>query len=77
MDLAKGSLDGQVNKVIDQAAVAAKKQIGGIMGNQKKDQKQAGGVGDMVTGVATKAAADHAANKAAEQAIAAGKKLLG
>lgn len=35
------------------------------------------GVGDMLTGVATNAAADHAANKAAEQALSVGKKLIG
>ncbi|KAI5623443.1 hypothetical protein C0J50_17230 [Silurus asotus] len=77
MDFGKGGIDGQVNKVIDQAAGAAKKKINEtIGGNANKDKKPAGGIGDMVGGAITKAAVDQASGKAADQALAIGKKLI-
>ncbi|MCJ8738726.1 hypothetical protein PDJAM_G00038990 [Pangasius djambal] len=77
MNFAKGAVDGQVNKVIDQAAGVAKEKIGEFIGGeQNKNKKQAGGIGNMVSGAIGKAAADHVAGDAAEQALSFKKKLL-
>ncbi|KAL7869444.1 hypothetical protein AOLI_G00134320 [Acnodon oligacanthus] len=73
----KGGLDGQVEKVIDQAAGAAKQKVNLMIGGEKKEKKQAGGIGEMMSSAINKAAADAATDKAKEQACAFGKKLLG
>ncbi|KAL6475540.1 hypothetical protein MHYP_G00165800 [Metynnis hypsauchen] len=77
MDFIKGGLDGQVEKVIDQAADAAKQTVNSMIGGEKKEKKQAGGIGNMVSGAINKAASDAATEKATEQACAFGKKLFG
>ncbi|KAG7324918.1 hypothetical protein KOW79_011234 [Hemibagrus wyckioides] len=72
MNLPKGVVDGQVNKVIDQAAGVAKQKIGTMIGGDQKKEKKEAGVGDMISGAIGKAAADQAAN----QAMDFGKKLF-
>ncbi|KAG9268021.1 hypothetical protein AMEX_G18905 [Astyanax mexicanus] len=84
MSFLKGGLDGQVEKVIDQAADVAKEKVGSLIGGgEKKDKKQGGGgaggagIGNMVSGAINKAAADVAADKAADKVMSIGKNLLG
>ncbi|KAI4874872.1 hypothetical protein NFI96_034445 [Prochilodus magdalenae] len=78
MNFLKGGLDGQVEKVIDQAADAAKQTVSSMIGGgEKKEKKQAGGIGDMVSGAINKAASDAAADAGAEKLASIGKKLLG
>ncbi|MCI4384489.1 hypothetical protein PGIGA_G00039130 [Pangasianodon gigas] len=77
MDFPKGAIDGQVNKVIDQAAGVAKEKIGEFIGGeQNKNKKQAGGIGNMVSGAIGKAAVDQVAGNAADKAIPFTKKLF-
>ncbi|KAL7856759.1 hypothetical protein SRHO_G00156580 [Serrasalmus rhombeus] len=77
MDLVKGALDGQAEKVIDQAANVAKQTVNSMIGGEKKEKKQAGGIGNMVSGAINKAASEAAADKATEQVCDFGKKLFG
>ncbi|KAI7796815.1 hypothetical protein IRJ41_007066 [Triplophysa rosa] len=78
MNVGKG-MEGQVDKIIDQAAGVAKEKVGSMIGGgKKKEQKGAGGdVGNMLSGAIGKAATDAAAKGAADQAMAFGKNLLG
>ncbi|KAK2876433.1 hypothetical protein QQF64_004779 [Cirrhinus molitorella] len=83
MNFIKGAADGgQVDKIIDQAADVAKEKVGAMIGGDKKkaggakDQKGAGGVGDVLSGAVGKAATDAAAKSAADQAMDIGKKMF-
>ncbi|RXN09617.1 hypothetical protein ROHU_031284 [Labeo rohita] len=82
MNFLKGAADGQVDKVIDQAADVAKEKVGALIGGDKKkpggakDQKGAGGIGDVLSGAIGKGATDAAAKSAADQAMDIGKNLF-
>ncbi|KAA0725162.1 hypothetical protein E1301_Tti005874 [Triplophysa tibetana] len=81
MNIGKG-MEGQVDKIIDQAAGVAKDKVGSMIGGGKKEKAGAGagaggGVGDMLSGAVGKVATDAATKGAADQAMAFGKNLLG
>ncbi|KAG9346179.1 hypothetical protein JZ751_008002 [Albula glossodonta] len=77
MDFVQKIAGSKADDIIDQTAEVVKDKLGNLIGGEKEEKKEEGGIGGVLNNIAEKAVADAAADKAQDTVMGVAKSLFG